>query len=198
MGFKIALEKAKPILLEPVMSVDVTSPDDCMGDVIGDLNSRRGRVLGILLCIGNPLAPLDDIAKQGAAALELVNDYTDVIETARRRKPTTAAAEIQQNLFPPRITRIAGAQLAGGLLPTYEVGGDWFDFVENRDGAFSIPRQAIFEKQGKKLVYRKHGDKFDAVVIEIGSSSAGRVVVTKGLSKGDEIALRDPNEEKDV
>ena len=47
MGFKIALEKAKPILLEPVMSVDVTSPDDCMGDVIGDLNSRRGRVLGM-------------------------------------------------------------------------------------------------------------------------------------------------------
>ena len=96
----------------------------------------RGRVLGILLCIGAPITPLDDIAKQGAAALELANAYTDVIEAARRRKPTTAAAEIQQNLFPPRITRIAGAQLAGGLLPTYEVGGDWFDFVENRDGAW--------------------------------------------------------------
>ena len=96
----------------------------------------RGRVLGILLCIGSPIAPLGDIAKQGAAALALVNDYTDVIEIARRRKPTTAAAEIQQNLFPPRITHIAGAQLAGGLLPTYEVGGDWFDFVENRDGAW--------------------------------------------------------------
>lgn len=96
----------------------------------------RGRVLGLLLCIGTPITPLDDIAKQGAAALELANDYTDVIETARRRKPTTPAAEIQQNLFPPRIARIAGAQLAGGLLPTYEVGGDWFDFVENRDGAW--------------------------------------------------------------
>ena len=44
---KNALEKARPILLEPVMAVDVTSPDDCMGDVIGDLNSRRGRVLGM-------------------------------------------------------------------------------------------------------------------------------------------------------
>jgi serine phosphatase RsbU (regulator of sigma subunit) len=96
----------------------------------------RGRVTGLLLCVGTPVAPLDDIAKQGAAALELANDYTDVIEAARRRKPTTPAAEIQQNLFPPRIARIAGAQLAGGLLPTYEVGGDWFDFVENRDGAW--------------------------------------------------------------
>jgi HlyD family secretion protein len=67
--------------------------------------------------------------------------------------------------------------------------------VESQAGAFSIPRQAIFEKQGKKLVYRKHGSKFDAVPIEIGSSSAGRVVVTKGLKQGDEIALRDPTED---
>jgi serine phosphatase RsbU (regulator of sigma subunit) len=96
----------------------------------------RGRVLGLLLSVGTPVAPLADIAKQGAAALELVNDYTDVIEAARRRKETTPAAEVQQHLFPPRIARITGAQLAGGLLPTYEVGGDWFDFVENRDGAW--------------------------------------------------------------
>src|SRR5205823_13039977 len=96
----------------------------------------RGRITGLLLCVGTPVTPLDDIAKQGAAALELANEYTDVIEAARRRKPPRAAAEVQQNLFPPRIARISGAQLAGGLLPTYEVGGDWFDFVENRDGAW--------------------------------------------------------------
>ncbi len=96
----------------------------------------RGRVLGLLLCMGTPMTPLTDIAKQGAAALELANDYTDYMEAARRRKPTTPAAEIQQNLFPPRIVRIQGAQLAGGLLPSYEVGGDWFDFVDNRDGTW--------------------------------------------------------------
>jgi serine phosphatase RsbU (regulator of sigma subunit) len=96
----------------------------------------RGRVTGLLLCIGTPVGSLLDIAKQGAAALELASDYTDFIEAARRRKPTTPAAEVQQNLFPPRIARIAGAQLAGALLPSYNVGGDWFDFVENRDGAW--------------------------------------------------------------
>jgi elongation factor G len=47
MGLKNAFEKAKPILLEPIMAVEVSSPDECMGDVIGDLNSRRGRVLGM-------------------------------------------------------------------------------------------------------------------------------------------------------
>ena len=96
----------------------------------------RGRVLGLLLCVGSPIVELEDIARQGAAALELANEYTDLIEAARRRKPTTAAAEVQHHLLPPRIARITGAQLAGGLLPTYEVGGDWFDFVENRDGAW--------------------------------------------------------------
>jgi serine phosphatase RsbU (regulator of sigma subunit) len=96
----------------------------------------RGRVLGLLLCVGAPLGDLEDVAKQGAAALELANDYTDLIESARRRKPTSAAAEVQHHLLPPRIARVTGAQVAGGLLPTYEVGGDWFDYVENRDGAW--------------------------------------------------------------
>ncbi|MDO8212185.1 SpoIIE family protein phosphatase [Conexibacter sp. CPCC 206217] len=98
----------------------------------------RGRVLGLLLCVGQPVVGLEDIAKQGAAALELVNDYTDHIEAARRRKPTSAAAEVQHHLLPPRIARVTGAQIAGGLLPTYDVGGDWFDFVENRDGSWLV------------------------------------------------------------
>jgi elongation factor G len=45
-GFKAAAEKAQPVLLEPIMNVEITVPDENVGDVIGDLNSRRGRVLG--------------------------------------------------------------------------------------------------------------------------------------------------------
>ncbi len=48
MGFKKALESAKPVLLEPIMSVEVVSPDDTLGAVIGDLNSRRGKVQGVV------------------------------------------------------------------------------------------------------------------------------------------------------
>ena len=47
MGFKEGVAKANPVLLEPVMKVDVTTPDDFLGDVIGDLNSRRGRIEGM-------------------------------------------------------------------------------------------------------------------------------------------------------
>jgi elongation factor G len=44
MAFKQAARRAKPVLLEPIMSVEVVTPEDYMGDVIGDLNSRRGKV----------------------------------------------------------------------------------------------------------------------------------------------------------
>ena len=47
MAFKSAYEKAQPTLLEPIMKVDVTVPDDTVGGVNGDLNSRRGRLLGM-------------------------------------------------------------------------------------------------------------------------------------------------------
>ena len=47
MGFKKAMESAQPVLLEPIMTVEVTAPDDMVGAVIGDLNSRRGRILGM-------------------------------------------------------------------------------------------------------------------------------------------------------
>ncbi len=46
-AFKKAMESCKPVLLEPIMHIEVTVPDDCIGDVIGDLNSRRGKVNGV-------------------------------------------------------------------------------------------------------------------------------------------------------
>ena len=47
MCFKEAMKKAAPVLLEPIMRVEVTMPEEYMGDVIGDMNSRRGRVSGM-------------------------------------------------------------------------------------------------------------------------------------------------------
>ena len=47
MAFKEAMKKANPVLLEPIMKVEVTMPEEYMGDVIGDINSRRGRIEGM-------------------------------------------------------------------------------------------------------------------------------------------------------
>lgn len=47
MAFKSGMEKAGPVLLEPIMKAEVVTPEEYMGDVMGDLNSRRGRILGM-------------------------------------------------------------------------------------------------------------------------------------------------------
>ena len=47
MGFKEGATKADPVLLEPIMKVEVVTPEDYMGDVMGDLNKRRGRTQGM-------------------------------------------------------------------------------------------------------------------------------------------------------
>jgi len=47
MGFKEGVAKAKPVLLEPIVKVEVVTPEEYMGDVMGDLNSRRGMVQGM-------------------------------------------------------------------------------------------------------------------------------------------------------
>lgn len=46
MGFKKGMEQAHPVILEPVMRMEINVPEECLGDVIGDINSRRGKILG--------------------------------------------------------------------------------------------------------------------------------------------------------
>jgi serine phosphatase RsbU (regulator of sigma subunit) len=105
----------------------------------------RGRAVGLLAALGGSEELLTEIARQGAAAIELGNGYTDTLDAARRRKDINPAAEIQQSLLPPRIARLGSANVAASVLPAYEVGGDWFDYVENRNGAWL----AIADASGK-------------------------------------------------
>lgn len=58
LAFKAGLVQASPVLLEPIMKVEVTVPDSYMGDVIGDMNKRRGRILG-MNPIGNGLQKVE-------------------------------------------------------------------------------------------------------------------------------------------
>jgi serine phosphatase RsbU (regulator of sigma subunit) len=94
----------------------------------------RDRALGVLVTTRGAAAPLEQFATQAAMALEMAAGYTDVVHAARRRKPVNPAAEIQQNLLPPRIATLSGYQVAGGVLPGYEIGGDFFDYADNPDG----------------------------------------------------------------
>jgi HlyD family secretion protein len=64
--------------------------------------------------------------------------------------------------------------------------------LDARKGALSVPREAVLEKDGKKVVYRRHGWRFEPVAVTLGPSALGRVVIEKGLEAGDVVALRDP------
>jgi elongation factor G len=95
MGFKAGAAKAGPVLLEPIMAVEVVVPEEYMGDVIGDLNSRRGRIMGMESRGGaqviNSQVPLSSMfgystilrsATQGRATYTMVFDHYEQVPKA--------------------------------------------------------------------------------------------------------------------
>jgi len=78
MAFKKAMEEAKPTLLEPVMLMEISVPDDCMGEVIGDMNSRRGKVLGVEPKAGSQLikvqVPMSEVLRYAPDLRSMTSD----------------------------------------------------------------------------------------------------------------------------
>ena len=90
LAFKEGVSKADPVLLEPIMKVEVETPEDYMGDVMGDLNSRRGRILGMESRNGNsivlaevPLAEMFGYATQLRSMTKGRASYTMEFECYR-------------------------------------------------------------------------------------------------------------------
>ncbi len=96
MAFKDAMKRAKPILLEPVMAVEVTTPEEYLGDVIGNLNSRRGRI--------ESMAPVGNI--QGVKAIvplsEMFGYATDLRSMSQGRADFSMQFERYEEV-PPSI-----------------------------------------------------------------------------------------------
>ncbi|MBE0501244.1 MAG: elongation factor G [Desulfuromonadales bacterium] len=78
MGFKKAMEEAKPALLEPIVKMEINVPDECVGDVIGDMNSRRGKVLGMDPNGGsqiiNAQVPMSEVLKYAPELRSMTSD----------------------------------------------------------------------------------------------------------------------------
>jgi elongation factor G len=104
MAFKEAMDGAQPVLLEPIMTVAVTAPEDCVGDVIGDLSSRRGHPLGMEpkgtateIQAEVPMAELLSYAPDLRAITGGRADYT--MELARyEQMPAHLAAQVVENV----------------------------------------------------------------------------------------------------
>jgi multidrug efflux pump subunit AcrA (membrane-fusion protein) len=70
--------------------------------------------------------------------------------------------------------------------------------LDERPDVLTVPRQAVFEKDGEKIVYVQNGGSWEATEVELGPSSLGRLVISSGLEPGDRIALRDPTRPADA
>jgi elongation factor G len=79
-AFKIAAEKAGPVILEPIMDLEVIVPEEYMGDIIGDINSKRGRVGGM-----EPVGGRRQMIKATVPQSELINYCIDLRSIARGR-----------------------------------------------------------------------------------------------------------------
>jgi elongation factor G len=115
MAFQQAAETAQPIILEPIMQVDVFTPDEFMGDVIGDLNQRRGHILGIESAgrsqVVRALVPQAELYKYSSALRSLTqgrathtrtfhayeevpaHEVHKVVEAAKKEREEVAAAK---------------------------------------------------------------------------------------------------------
>ncbi len=65
-------------------------------------------------------------------------------------------------------------------------------FLEQRKDALLVPRQALFDREGRTVVYRRSGKGFAPAEVKLGPSTLGRVVVESGIRRGDVLAMRDP------
>ncbi len=107
MAFKEAMKRAKPKLLEPVMAVEVTTPDDFLGDVIGNLNSRRGRI--------ESMAPVGKVqaVKAIVPLSEMFGYATDLRSMTQGRADFSMHFERYEDV-PPSIASEISEQGAGG------------------------------------------------------------------------------------
>jgi serine phosphatase RsbU (regulator of sigma subunit) len=151
---RLAGGEAFPAQINARLGVGPEIPLECIPEVQEVCSSRvpgsavqalivRDRAIGVLLSERGPQSPLGTLAAEAALAIELNNGYTDIVHSARRRKEIEPAAEIQQNLLPPRLARLADADLACGVLPGYDVAGDFFDYAGNADGLWLCVADAM-------------------------------------------------------
>jgi elongation factor G len=110
MGFKEGAAKAAPVLLEPIMDVEVVTPEQFMGDVIGDLNSRRGKIQGM-----NPRAGVQVITAQVPLA-EMFGYATDLRSKTQGRATYTMQfghyAQVPNSIAETIVTKSRGIAVA--------------------------------------------------------------------------------------
>jgi multidrug efflux pump subunit AcrA (membrane-fusion protein) len=189
-------------------ALTVTAPHD--GVLILKRNWRgEATRIGDSVWNGQPLAEIPELSAMQAEVFVLEADAgglkagkpaTVVVESAPGRSFGAKIARVDA-LAKPRIpgspVQYFGVTLALDRTdPTLMKPGQRVQstlFLETRKGVLMVPRQALFDVDGKSVVYRRKGRSFEAVTVTLGPARPGQVVVESGLRDGDEIALIDPD-----
>jgi HlyD family secretion protein len=190
-----------------LQALSVTAPHD--GVLILKRNWRGDTTrVGDNVWNGQPLAEIPDLSAMEAEVYVLEADAGGL----KAGKTATVAVESAPGVtYPARIKRVdtlAKPRIPGSPVQyfavTLELGktdpgvmkpGQRVQaslLLDQRKDALMVPRQAVFDREGRSIVYRKGTRGFEPVEVKLGASTMGRIAVESGISKGDVLALRDP------
>ena len=192
---------------EALQALSVTAPHDGVLILKRDWRGEPTRV-GDSVWNSQPLAEIPDLSRMKAEVYVLEADAGGL----KPGRPAAVTVESAPGIsYPARIARVdslAKPRVPGSPVQYFAVTlelprtdprvmkpGQRVQatlLLDQRQGALLVPRQAIFDREGRSLVYRKSRRGFEPVEVKLGPSTMGRVVVEAGLRSGDVLALRDP------
>lgn len=199
----LEIEEAERGLAALVM----TAPHDGIVSLRTDWRGNTPRV-GDTTWPGQPVAEIPDLSQMQAEVWVLEADAGGLAAGQRAEVWVEAHPETAHRAVVERVDALAKPQLRGSPVqyfaavlaleetdPATMKPGQRVRAVieaEARPGALVVPRQAVFERDGDRIVYRRRGRGFEAVPVTVGPSTAALAVIESGLAEGDEVALADP------
>ena len=201
---ELALARAR----EGLAALEMAAPHDGLVVFRRDWRGEMPRV-GQTAYPGNPLAEIPDLSEMEAEVFVLEADAGGLAEGRAARVVLEAHPERVFDATVARVDTLAKPRRRGSPVQYFAVTLEleetvpelmkpgqrvraWLLLDEVAE-AVTVPRQAVFERDGGSVVYRRDGDGFAAVPVELGPATLGRVVVTSGLAPGDVVALADPH-----
>ncbi|HYU35418.1 MAG TPA: HlyD family efflux transporter periplasmic adaptor subunit, partial [Thermoanaerobaculia bacterium] len=188
-------------------ALEVTAPHDGVLILKRDHRGEPVRV-GDSVWNGQPLADIPDLAEMEAEVFVLEADAGGLAPGKRAAVVLESRPDVVWPAEIRRVDPLAKPRLRGSPVQYFAVTLKLATtdpkamkpgqrvratlLLEERKDAIAVPRQAVFEEDGKKIVYLRHGATFAAAEVTLGPASLGRVVIEKGIAPGDEVALIDP------
>ncbi|HKI06717.1 MAG TPA: HlyD family efflux transporter periplasmic adaptor subunit [Thermoanaerobaculia bacterium] len=188
-------------------ALTVTAPHDGVLILKRNWRGETTRV-GDSVWNGQPLAEIPDLSAMEAEVYVLEADAGGL----KPGRPATVVVESAPGVsYPARIERVdslAKPRIPGSPVQYFAITlslartdpkvmkpGQRVQATLRLDelkGALLAPRQAVFDREGRSVVFRRKGAGFEPVEVKLGASTMGRVVVASGISRGDVLAMRDP------